>query len=281
MEKKGSVEDMHKVILQIISRNPEITDNTLREKVREVSSVSEQERVYYLRSLSNQGYLRIDSNEHGEIFYSYQDPAKTMQLKKLEHEEMQIYKLIERSGSLGLGKADIKNKLAIANQIVNSAIRKLEKLALVKAYKPKNKTRNMYILFENEPDSDVIGGAFYANGKLDQVFIEELAGKIEQFVILSGQPSKMDIHNYLANLDGNGSSIKESDVDALINILILDDRIEDVSTIGAPRYGVSRNKDAFDTHVISGLPCLTCPVARECHTGFKISPENCIYFEDW
>lgn len=75
--------------------------------------------------------------------------------------------------------------------------------------------------------------------------------------------------------------LKDQDIDRLINILILDDRIEDVSTFELEKYVQSRNKRAFKTQLIQDLPCTTCPVAKECVVGGKISPESCIYFDEW
>lgn len=278
---KEAPDNILNVILQIIYSNPGINDEQLKLEISKHHQIEEKARLYYLKSLNNSGHLKIAKNERGLIIYSYQDPEKTMQLAKLEHEEKVVFELIEKSGPGGLSKMDIKKKLGMHNMLVNGALKKLEKLDLVKFYKAKNKNRNMYILAEIEPDAELLGGVFYSNGKLNDQMIQEMTNKIEQFIFSSNRPSKTDLENFVANNLAVGKELKRSDVQTLINVLILDDRIEDISTLGESRYAISRNKDAFDTHLINGLPCLTCPVNSECRTGFKISPENCIYLNDW
>lgn len=85
----------------------------------------------------------------------------------MEHKEKQVYGLIEKSGTRGIGNAEIKKKLSLANTIARSALKKLEKLGLIKSYKPKNKNQKMYLLEEYEPDSEIVGGAFYSDGKVN------------------------------------------------------------------------------------------------------------------
>lgn len=29
------------------------------------------------------------------------------------------------------------------------------------------------------------------------------------------------------------------------------------------------------------IPCGTCPVINDCHEGGKVSPETCVYFQQW
>lgn len=93
--------------------------------------------------------------------------------------------------------------------------------------------------------------------------------------------SKHEIKSFLMNSIESAKHLKDQDIDKLINILILDDRIEDVSTFGLAKYVQSRNKRAFKTSIVEELPCLSCPVSKECGIGYKISPENCVYFDDW
>ena len=91
---------------------------------------------------------------------------------KLDKDEKSIYELIEKSGNQGLTKMEIKSRLGFINTVSNSALKKLEKLAMVKTFKAKNKTTNVYILGFIDPDVNLIGGELYENGKVNLELVE-------------------------------------------------------------------------------------------------------------
>lgn len=282
MESSQTQRDILMTILEIIYENSGISDTDLRQKLSEKVKINDKERIDHLRSLNNSKYIKIKQNPKGEIVYFYQDPKLAATLDKLNSNQRTVYEAIKNSGNKGLSKYELKARVTISNtSVLNSTIRELEKMVMIKSFKAKNKTRNTYILAELEPDVELVGGELYEKGQLNHDLIEAFFDKIEQFIASSDSVSKYEIKNFVLNSSESGKNLNDKDIDKLINVLILDDRIEDVSTIGMPKYVVSRNRRAFKTKVIESLPCLSCPVRDECRPGYKISPENCVYFDDW
>ena len=274
-------QDPSVLIMRIIKSNPGITDGSLKMELSRIIQIGEPLRIQCLMVLNHSGYVKIKQDASGNVIYYEQNPAVNRVISKLDRDEKRVYEAIEASRNKGMSKIELKRTLGMISNVVNPSVKKLEKFGLIKSFKPKNKKRNIYILIDLEPDVDIIGGEFYKEGQLDYSMINSLGNKIERYIASNDSASKQDIMGYVVSSIEAGKHLKEKDIDKLINILILDDRIEDVSTYGFGKYVISRNRRAFDTRMIGALPCLTCPVSNECRPGYKISPENCIYFDDW
>ena len=65
--------------------------------------------------------------------------------------------------------------------------------------------------------------------------------------------------------------------------MIYDDKIEEILTVNKvnPSYKISDWQKCMKTPVITQTPCGACPVFSECKDGGIISPQTCIYFNDW
>lgn len=171
-------QDIYGLILDIIRANPGITDDSLRVELANKVQIEDNLRIEYIRGLNSKGYLKIMRNDEQKVVYSYQDPDIAKLLNRLDKEEKSVYEIIEKSGNQGMTKRDIKSRLGLIKTVSNSALKKLEKFALVKTFKAKNKTTNVYILSNLDPDVNLIGGELYHNGKLDKDLIEQLTSKI-------------------------------------------------------------------------------------------------------
>ena len=194
-----------------------------------------------------------------------------------------IYNLIQESKSIGCTKADLKHKSGLNNTLVNSSLKKLEKkLDLVQSLKAKDKNRLVYLLAEIDADDQITGGNLYEKGEIDHNLINQIFRKIQEFLANKGMSNLEEINNHLAANKTNDKDLSMSDVKTLVNILILEDKVEMIpGGFSKPSYQLSANDRAFRNDILTKLPCGTCPVFDECKIGGNISPENCIYLSDW
>ena len=64
-----------------------------------------------------------------------------------------------------------------------------------------------------------------------------------------------------------------ADVEAVLDVAVLDGKLEK-----RLNHTYRALKQKYRSTVLSSVPCLHCPVSKECSTGHLISPENCEYF---
>ena len=82
---------------------------------------------------------------------------------------------------MGLTKADLKHRTQLNHRVVNSSIKKLEKLDLIQSVKGKDKNRLVFLLAEIDPDDTITGGMLYEKGEIDQKFVRNIMKKILDF----------------------------------------------------------------------------------------------------
>lgn len=68
-------------------------------------------------------------------------------------------------------------------------------------------------------------------------------------------------------------------------MLLFDDSIEELKGYEPPKYCISNwnnvKNPILEFPPLSKTPCGHCQLINECFPGGKISPENCIYFENF
>jgi DNA-directed RNA polymerase III subunit RPC6 len=97
--------------------------------------------------------------------------------------EKQVYNFIKSCGNRGTWLKDIKLKSGLHQQVVNQAIKSLERLNYIKSIKSvKNPTKKLFILAELEPSVELTGGTWYTDDVLDVEFIDQLCAQLSKFI---------------------------------------------------------------------------------------------------
>ena len=96
-------------------------------------------------------------------------------LQGLSSEETAVLNLIEKTGNAGMWVRNLKLTTKLQLTALNKALKKLEKLKLIKPVKSiAFKNRRMYMAYDVEPAKEVTGGIWYAGQSLDDDFIESI-----------------------------------------------------------------------------------------------------------
>ena len=83
--------------------------------------------------------------------------------------------------------------------------------------------------------------------------------------------------------------LEQRHVLSIVNLLIFDDKIEKIKVMHTNqlvnKYRLS-NWDsslggALSLPALTKIPCGKCPMIAECAPGGRISPENCLFFDEW
>lgn len=279
---EGDNQAITRRLMEIIHGTEGITDDQLRRTINAETPIEDGRRLYMLQDLQKQGYLRVWKTTKGEIAYGYQDPEVGKKLDKVDANDKIVYQLVSDSRARGISKIDLKSKSGMNQKVLGASIKNLDKYGLIKNIKAKDKNRWMYFAYDQVPDADIVGGKFYEDGEINDIMIETIRAKIVGLIESKGRATQIEIVKYLVDSSEDTRDLREEEVQTLINTLIFDDVIEDVAILGKPEYAISRNNS--DNTLYSGfksVPCFTCPVFFECKPGGNISPETCIYFEDW
>ena len=279
----ADAEDLVKRLAELIHQRDGITDSELRVEVTRLSpQTTEHQRISLLNELKKQGYLKIWKTPKGEIAYGYQDPEIGRRLEKVDDNDKIVYQLILDSKSRGVAKNDLKHKSGMNQKVLGASLKNLDKYGLIKSVKAKDKNRWVYFTVDQEPDAEIVGGKFYLEGQINEDKIESIRAKIVSLIESKGKASFIEIAKYLNDSLEEARDLREEEIQTVINTLVFDDVVEDAAVIGKPEYVLSRSRS--DNLMYSGyrsVPCFTCPVFFECKPGGNISPENCVYFEDW
>lgn len=267
-------------VLDIITQNPGIDDQKLRKEIATSFEMKEEERITILEYLNKNRFLSISQNIAGNLVYRYQDPAVEKYLQKLDEHERLVYKELERAAGLGRTKAQLRGRLRLDNSVVNAGLNKMLKAGLLKKLKFKDKTVYSYFLASVEPDLALVGGNFYQDGKLNTEMIQELSAKVLKFVAGREKTTEKEIIKFLNSESQEGSGLKQKDIHALLNALMLDKKIKNISEPSLPIFEHLGEK-SIDSNIFETMPCFTCPVFDECQEGLVISPSNCIYLDQW
>lgn len=220
------------------------------------------------------------------IVYKEQSTEVAVKFKGLTSEDMLVYQSIEAAANQGIWTADLKRRTNLQQPQINKALKNLEGRSLVKAVKTvTNKNRKVYMLFELTPSREVTGGAWYTEQDYDAEFVDVVKQQCLQFITKQG----------LADLEAIADAIRKSGITQvelgleefkqIMDTLVLDGDVEE--TMGGATYSsetvcyrVAKSRIP-ETSALTNIPCGICPVLHECSPGGLISPETCVYFNDW
>ncbi|CAI5760508.1 unnamed protein product [Candida verbasci] len=237
------------------------------------TTTKESELMMYLQELMNKKLTKL-SKQGDEIKFqaiSSEDAAKVF---SMNNDEAMIYEHIEASGREGIWTKTLKAKTNLHQHIVSKCLKSLESNRYIKAVKSvKYPTRKIYMLYNVQPSIDVTGGPWFTDSELDTEFIDTLVEVIWRFIANKTFPKSDDNNpvqtSYISQHPGvdlddvtnmiNQSKVSSielgvSDIRSLCDVLIFDDKIEEITTgvFKATWQSVIEkglNKDIKDLHI--------------------------------
>lgn len=179
-----------------------------------------------------------------------------------------VYSLIDESSTEGIWSKTIKNKTALHESLMRSALKALETKRLISDMKSvEHPTRKMYIKSTLRPSEKATGGAWYTDNELDEAFIEGLTGVLYKYIearsfyrstsrrplkriagrptpkptpgsesitllplppTYRGYPSLAELTLFIESSPITSTTLSADDISALLDVLIYDRRIEQV-----------------------------------------------------
>lgn len=145
------------------------------------------------------------------------------------------------------------------------------------------------MLFELDPSSDLTGGNWYTDSKIDTEFIDQLASTIHKYIQAKSSPhadsifpsfhqpptSVEEIHEWIKESNLTSAELSLQDIEALVNRLVFDGsvyKVEDIYKSCFTRRGGNALMDS---------PCGACSVFAFCKSGGPVNPASCVYLTKW
>ncbi|KAF2863674.1 hypothetical protein K470DRAFT_210224 [Piedraia hortae CBS 480.64] len=257
--------------------------------------------------------LRIDKT----LCWSLRPASMAAKLSggQVTEKERKVFKAVEDAQKKGIWAQEIKAQTKLVGKQCDGAITKLQNLGLIRLVtNVKAPMKKMYMAGYLAADVEMTGGVFYNNGELDEHLIEEL-GKFIVFhlrrvtwgVEREGAQvahkagtrfqSAEDIYQSILRFniihEEKQREIKVKDIQQIVDVLVLDEKIEKVgggyrSVRGVRTENVDEGEveDEVEDDVAGGngfteSPCGRCPVFDFCSDTGPINPTGCVYWKDW
>merc|ERR1719466_97731 len=243
---------------------------------------------------------KIDLFKSNEgLLYRLKSPSKAASISG-DQEEKIVFRIIETAGNLGSWVRDIRAKSNLGHTQLNKVLKTLEGKRLIKAVKSVNATKKkVYMLYNLDPDHSVTGGAWYSDQDFESEFVEILNQQCYRFLYhkldtretksasagpIAAKNASMvavkDVTNFITDLGISKVSLKEKDIEAILNTIVLDGKAERCGGLTGPVL-YRAVQPLLPSAGLARCPCGVCPIMRRCGDKGSIRPQTCEYFRDW
>jgi len=283
-------------ILELLNTFPQgINDNVL---IANMPEVEPKARASAINRLLVGEKLDLFKGSDG-LLYKLRAPSQAAAISG-DQEEKIVFRIVESSGNLGAWIRDIRAKSNLGHTQLTKVLKVLENKRLIKAVKSVNATKKkVYMLYELEPDHSVTGGAWYSDQDFESEFVEILNQQCYRFLyhkletsqtksasagpIASKNASMVavkDVTNFITDLGISKVSLKEKDIEAILNTIVLDGKAERCGGLAGPVL-YRAVEPLLPSAGLARCPCGVCPIMRRCGDKGSIRPQTCEYFRDW
>lgn len=262
------------------------TDQEIRDKLGpEVTAV---QRLDGYNKLLSRGRLevveRIVDGKGRVVVYKWINQRTAQRLAGLSTSERMVYDLIAKSKTDGQTRKELKAKTNIQNSAeVKGILELLTARGLIKEIKSvATSNRRVYILAELQASEAHTGGPWYGD---DMEFDQEFIGAVYEFAMNYITQEKVvtveSVADFIAKSGITNEKLTADDIRKLMLVMLHDGQIEMTDSLedGTECFSVAKSFPVALGHV--NQPCCLCPVAKDCKPGGPISPETCVYMEDW
>lgn len=264
--------DISTAILQVCQELGTVSDSQLTSLIAgKVTGYSDEIKVATLNELLASGRIHI-SEEKGEFFIHYNTQEQADVLKSLGAEDLYILQLIREVGSKGMWNAEIKNKTGIPTAHINKSLKNLEKAGLIKWVKSvQAKNRKVWLLSELEPSTEITGGFLMSNSEFDKELFKLLQHHTRIY-LEDNTAGLSEITSHLRSHVNKG--LQESNVNEILKSMVA---LQEIEEVAPGKY----RRLVWDVPDPPNVPCLSCPLTRECNPDGVINPSTCEYFTKW
>lgn len=277
--KRAKSEGVPEKALALMRMHPEGVPQNLLETELQMSG---EDMLQMTNQLLSQNLIDVLSGGSGkELIFKLKDLDQAMKLKGLTAEDMLVYQAIQSGKNQGIWSRDIKRRTNLAQTAVTKILKTLETRNLVKPVKSVNDgKRKIYVLFELEPAADITGGLWFQGQDMDVEFIQTLQQQCKRFISERGTATVEQLQQFIKNSRIFNVPVAADQLSLILTTLCYDGVLEPAAGDEEETWRIAGHKVPDDT-AFTSFPCGICPVIDDCTPGGVISPEKCVYFDQY
>ncbi|KAI0360393.1 hypothetical protein OH77DRAFT_1516896 [Trametes cingulata] len=246
-------------------------DKTITPKELESLAPDSTARLSAVNFLLGTGLLVVLKGENAQILYRAVSQEELNLKKGLNDEEALVLDRIRAAGNEGIWTKHIKVKTQLHQTIVDRCLKSLTHKQLIKTVPDvRHPTRKIYMLASFQPASELTGGPWYTDKELDTEFIKllsEVCLKIvrektfakarrgqgsddRRLYPLSDAPyaTSQQVLTFLQKSRVTETTLTVEDVEMLLEVLVLDGKIEKIPALHVPTSPPSDKSEEEDLH---------------------------------
>jgi DNA-directed RNA polymerase III subunit RPC6 len=260
------------LILSVCSAQGKVTHAELTQLLALHGSFSDAEIVGTTNQLIIEGRV-FPLSEKNQVVYQLQSEDQASAFQALSSEERLVLQIVRESGNLGIWNLDIKVKTGIPTQHVNRILKSLEIQGQVKCVKSmQHKNRKVWMLSEIEPSTDTVGNFLYQESQeFDNDWLQSMIHHAKAF-LLEQVAGVKELTLHLKHVTGKG--LTEENVKEVVGLMIA---LQQIEQMAPGKYRAVK----WTVPEPPPVPCILCPLARECQEDALISPKSCKYLAAW
>ncbi|KAF9485384.1 hypothetical protein BDN70DRAFT_871429 [Pholiota conissans] len=220
-----------------------------------------------LNFLLGVGLLKGLTSSSGQLFFRAVSKEEIVATKGLTGEENLVLGHIKSSGNEGIWTKHLKAKTSLHQTVIDRCLKTLTQKRLIKRVPSvQHITRKIYMLEGIEPSISLTGGPWYTDNELDTEFIQNLTeacyrlisdisfpkrrgGKEGALYPISNAPqypTADNIRHSLRKARLTETELSIEHVEMLLNILILDGKVEKIPSFGSALWNSESIPDGDD-----------------------------------
>lgn len=213
------------------------------------------------------------SQQGNDVLYVRLSLEQTQALEDLSAEELAILHTVREANTTGIWNQDLGRKIGLSTAAVNRILTSLENKKLVKSVKSvHHKNRKNWLLYELTPSEDTAGNfLFQGQEEFNSDFLQNLMSYTKAALQKAPNTAK-------GLVSGLAQQTKQQlTVENVEQVLRMMETLNQVERTEAGTYRAI----SWAVPEPPPVPCLLCPLARECHPTAIINPQSCKYLTEW
>ncbi|GJN38771.1 hypothetical protein PR202_gb27842 [Eleusine coracana subsp. coracana] len=189
-----------------------------------------------------------------------------------------VYLAIFAAGSNGVMMPEVCREAGMVSSTARRHVNVLKKAQLVKEISDvRNRSKKILVASDFEPASEIGGGAWYHDGRLDVDAVGDARRRCMAQVKKRGSATAKMVHEGIRS-DEPGAGYDEAKVSEILSAMVLDKDLDESARGGATWYQVAERQQGG---VMEAIPCGVCPRVDECSPEGVVSLNTCVYYKTW
>ncbi|KAJ0977444.1 hypothetical protein J5N97_012918 [Dioscorea zingiberensis] len=210
----------------------------------------------------------------------------------LNENEKSIYMLIKSREGMGISQPDIRSAISLDIRTLNKVLDSLQTKQFIKMVNSaRNKRAKIYMDFHCQPSSELSGGHWFTDGHFDEALVGAVRHSCLTLIKTLGVVTVDDLISSINKRNIVVGGVTRAQIDDILQSLKVDGVVDELRSsgigdfsrvpVGKVCYKIVADKKQPLVGAMASIPCGVCPRITECTPDGIISPDTCVYYQNW